>query len=373
MVLHNDKWKYKARRDYMRKHGLKTLGKDRDKKKKALEEAQNEVTSNETSDHGLNSGKKNENQEKSKEEDSGESSDAEDDEVIDEEGEFRHRKKLESNSWRFEGDLKDSEEVEKDPELIEQERMRLQEEQKYFEQQKVVVREHLKNSQNQGGVGVDAYVINKMKKKKKIDKDESESGLNAEELLKWEVRGEEDLISEGEEEKGGDTKFLDISEGLIPSKSKVRELTRKEKEKFYRLQEEIKHKKMVNAAKGQTNKPRHDRLTMELNLASDADKYRHAVNKKLQETMREKDTQNERGDFDENLIELLGDMRIEEDKQGKSPVKYQNNGNFDLDQLIRASKNGQKRGDEKKSDIKPNSTEISKEEEDFLDSVLGYD
>lgn len=363
MVLHNDKWKYKARRNYMRKHGLKTLERDKDKRKNRdtnekdeqnheIEDKKCTKTSTGTEETSATEEEQNDNEEKTLD---GEEDDISEDNN-DGEGEIT-KKKLGSNSWRFEADTQDEIELMKDPELIEAEKQRRDEEQKLFNKQKDVVLQHIME------VGEDdsAYK-NVMRKEDREGRKDSDKDF-LEELIK--------AFDDGRRQQSEETKY-----------SSNEKMTPEERQQFFRLQKEIKHQKMVLNAKGGYSQPKMPRKgrSIELDLDSDANNYRDIVAQKLNEGIQKINIEDT--NFEEDLKELVGDSAsVDRIDRNKNKVKNNNyNAAFDLDKLISGDNKDNKEqnmvevsrlNNEGNRQPTGKMESISKEDEQFLDDILG--
>lgn len=359
MVLHNDKWKYKARRNYMRKHGLKTLERDKDKRKAEKEtkekdnHASESVTKNETETDKDSADEENTVKQKETEKTSDKEEENTSNDISDNEEEVK-KKKLGSNSWRFHGDMQDEIELMKDPELIEAEKQRREEEQQIFDQQKDIVIHHLMEVGDN-----DSTFKNVIKKEDHMGKRDNDKEF-LEALMK--------AFGDGRKQQDEETKY-----------SSNDKMTPEERQQFFKLQKEIKHQKMVQNARGgySPKKASGKGKSLELNLSSDANKYRDIVAQRLEEGKRKINLEGE--NFEDDLKELIGDSSETRNKknQTKNSAVTKNTGTmFDLDKLIygnnkKAAKIDTDIVESNIKMVKQSPSNISKEDEKFLDDILG--
>lgn len=349
-----------SRRNYMRKHGLKTLERDKDKRKNRdtneKDEQNHEIEDKKCTKTPTGTEETSIKEEEQKD-NGGKTSDGEEDDISEDnndgEGEIT-KKKLGSNLWRFKADTQDEIELMKDPELIEAEKQRRDEEQKLFNKQKDVVLQHIME------VGDDdsAYKNVMRKEDQEGRKDSDKDFLEA--LIK--------AFDDGRRQQSEETKY-----------SSSEKMTPEERQQFFRLQKEIKHQKMVLNAKGgysQRKMPRKGK-SIELDLDSDANNYRDIVAQKLNKGIRKINI--EGTNFDEDLKELVGDS-ASVDRIGRNENKVTNNNYnaaFDLDKLISGDNKEQNKVEVSHFNNEDNRQPtgkmdfISKEDEQFLDDILG--
>lgn len=325
MVLHNDKWKYKAKKAVERKNAQKAKRNGIDDTKV---DDENSASGNEHSS-----------------DDNEEGDDVE--ETADEDGNVivkptkKEKLKNQSNLWRFEDPVID-ESILKDPEYIAQLEAKRKEEEDRIN--------HMRD-----------IVSNKLKTGDIIDE------KNDEYLLK----GKKEPVS-FKNMKFEDLENVFNSDDKDNDKPEIREFTDEERERFLRNQAIVKHQKEVQKLKTQVNslnsKSRRGKV-LELNSNRGKDNYRDLVDKKLGGIHRKVDDEEE--DLDELVHEMIGiDLKkVGDTTAEENEFKY--SAGFNLDNLM-DTKGGQKNQiirqqtpREKKSFV-----ETSNEDDDFLDSLL---
>lgn len=343
MVLHNDKWKYKAKKAVERKNAAK--GKKTGVPNNSL--ANQRDGENNNSDTTADSG--------SDDEDNDEDDDDEEDEV-DADGNIiakkkKKEKKPESNAWRFADPVTD-ESILKDPEYIAQLEAVRKEEEDRMNYMRSAVSEKLSHGQgdDETDKGRSDYLLSGNKEISSLKK------LKQDHLTNWsaQINGE-DTEDEGEEDKSG---------------PQVREFTEAEKTHFMQLQQKIKHQKEVAKLKSNLN-ARNNAATrgrvLELDTGRGKDNYRHIVDKRLGRA------QNPNGPDIGALDDLVSDMLgidLKKTDEGDA-LTTTSSGHFDVDNLISKStavhEQSRKRNSGK---IAPVVLQTTAEDDDFLDSLL---
>ncbi|GME74749.1 unnamed protein product [Ambrosiozyma monospora] len=309
MVLHNDKWKNKAKREYMRKHGL--LKKKTDTK---------ESDSNNDSDEGddFNS-RPSPNQLQPPPEDEEELAQVEKKTKEDEsekqstttpestEGDsstntYRRKKKLQNNSWRFKSDLPDEGEIIVDPEILEQQRVQREEEKRIQQENSNIVLQSLENGEEK-----DYTTKGKTKSANEMTRDD---------LLNWSLDDNIPIVKQNK---------------TLKAKNTVRTLTEEEKKKYFEMQKEIDHMKMVDSAKNKFNPHANEfkgkNKVLELNMSSDKDKYKDALELAFEQN-RQTSVYEDEANFEKNLEDVLG-IKLNDDSDKKVDGV-----SFDLNNLI---------------------------------------
>lgn len=345
----------------MRKHGLKTLERDKDKKKN--EEAKQRLKE----EKGVSKEENKKDEEQKEENKDGDESNSKEESEDSETAEEKHRRKLGDNSWRFEGDLVDNIELIKDPEILEKIRQKKEEERNYFDRQNKTVLEHLKADKD-----ADAKYAGVVRK----DADRDLKPLTNEELLHMKFTlVDEDKADENEE-------ILSLK-----PKAPVRVLTGDERRKFIEMQKIAEHQKMVQAVKGdwknrsdeRKSQKRKEPKALEVALPADATNYTSLVDQQLAESMRREELKRGQGTFEDDLDELVSQINLENGgKEGSNKI-MKDEGNqlptFSLDDMIKGTKKVSiDKRNKTKSDkeTKPQSAQIlSNEDDEFLDEILG--
>ena len=324
MVLHNDKWKYKAKKAVERKNAQKA-------KRNGIDDTKvNHENSSSGNEHSSD--------------DSEEGDDVE--EIVDEDGNVivkpTKKEKLnnQSNSWRFEDPVID-ESILKDPEYIAQLEAKRKEEEDRIN--------HMRD-----------IVSNKLKTGDIIDE-------NSDEYL---------LMGKKEPVSFKNMKFEDLenvfnADDKDNNKPEFREFTDEEKERFLCNQAIMKHQKEVQKLKTQVNSL-NSKLTrgkvLELNSNRGKDNYRDLVDKKLGGIHKKVD---EEADLDELVHEMIG---IDLKKVGDTTAgenEFKSSAGFNLENLMDTKaglKNQSIRQQTQKE--KKSFVETSNEDDDFLDSLL---
>lgn len=332
MVLHNDKWKYKAKKNYERKHAIKAAKKNPPKATNAIENEEDRVNNEdetEASSEGLS-----------------------DDEIgNDEKNKFKKGKKI-SNSWRFDDPVVD-ESILKDPEYIAQLNAIKQEEEDRSNYMKNTVASKLKEKDFNGGdVDVEFKVDPKISSLKKM-KDED--------LKNWKFDENENDVDHHDRNSGPE----------------IRQFTDEERKKFLLLQEKIKHQREVEKLRDTMDKVNnkssnnHGKV-LELHSKSGADNYKGLVEKSLQKNQHVKHNV-DIDELDDLVGELLG-VDLKKDVAKKVETS-KNVGNFDLDDLLKNSSKADSLTNPHTitNSSKPKASvvlEDQQELDDFLDSIL---
>lgn len=332
MVLHNDKWKYKAKRNYERKHNIKPAGKSSAK----------EGTSHGRVDDGNSSDQDGANDSLGSSFNSENESDSDGDDGYGNKGK---KSKPKSNSWRFEDPIVD-ESILKDPEYIARLNAIKAEEENRAAFMRSVVSEKLKNADIHdedhvlsNDISSRPTAIKNMKKFKQND------------LQKWKF-----------EEDNSDTDSVSF-------KPEVREFTPEEREKFLTLQKKINHQKELDKIRNRmdllNNKIQPGRArVLELQSKTGTDNYRAIVDKSLQHAHDNVDT-----DELDDLVEKMVGVDL---KSQKESVKDQPS-QFDLNTLLQQPIGAalQASPDVAKVSNRALPMQLETDElDDFLDSVL---
>lgn len=341
MVLHNDKWKYKAKRNYERKHAIKPANKNFTKERTA--------DGSVDKDGGSDGGSYNEDFDSDSSLASGN-----EDGGSDEGFKRRSRKNAKSsNSWRFDDPFVD-ETILKDPEYIARLEAIKAEEENRDAYMRSLVNDKLKSHEEAGGVDLDdKYSILKeiksMKKFKQTD------------IQNWRF---DDNLSDSDD--NGDA-----------SGPEVREFTPEEREKFLALQERINHQKDVDKIRNRmdqlNNKTRPSKAkVLELHTKMGGDKYRAAVDKNLRNAHDKIDTE----ELD-NLVQRMIGVNLKTHEQAEPHnTEYSQ---FDLDTMLQSTSGTAKSGNVGKSTVASTGTTHAKrapvvletaELDNFLDSIL---
>lgn len=341
MVLHNDKWKYKAKRNYERKHAIKSANKNSTKERTGDGSADN--------DGGSDGGSYNEGF-------GSDSSLASGDEDAGSDGGLKRRSKKNaksSNSWRFEDPIVD-ETILKDPEYIARLEAIKAEEENRAAYMRNLVNDKLKNHEEAGEVDLDnKYSILKeiksMKKFKQTD------------IQNWRF---DDNLSDSD----------DNGDAYEPE---VRDFTPEEREKFLALQKRINHQKDVDKIRNRmdqlNNKTRPGKAkVLELHSKTGGDKYRAAVDKNLRNAHDKIDTQ----ELD-NLVQTM--IGVNFTTHEKAEPHNTEHSKFDLDTMLQSTSGTAKSENVGKSTVASTGTIAAKrapvvletaELDDFLDSIL---
>lgn len=321
MVLHNDKWKYKAKKNVERKHAQQNRRKN-----------------------GPAAVINGDNTEESESESSNSEEESENEEIDGQEKSINHfgRKKKESNSWRFEDPIVD-ESILKDPEYIAQLNAIKQEEENRSNYMRQVVSDKLKGVEFEKLPNVESKESKTIKSFKKMTKKDLEKLA---------------LGSDSEEEKYNDSN----------EKPYIREFTSEERTNFLKLQEKIKHQKEMDKIRTRMDKinnklPTEKAKILELNSKVGADNYRGIVDDRLNKRYYKLDT----NALDNLVFEMNGiNMNIDEDLP--KPVEQ-----FDLDNMVKSDPTRlsiKKSSGENTSTVTPVVDLDNSELDDFLDSVL---
>lgn len=312
MVLHNDKWKYKAKRDYQRKHGL---GKDG----KPLEGGAERVFK-----EGTRKGATEEEEEVELEG----VLDSQSEEELTEEEQLARERELLGNSWRF-LDPEQSQDLLRDPEYVAK-----------LEQEQALEREMAAHHAN--------IVNSKLQEHSQATEEDlqrqyavqgrlvSARKLKDEELLRLRIAGSDD-----EEE--------------ATPEPQTRTFSPEEQEKFLRLQKMIDHRKRIEEMKRIVGKHRPGVGNVrDVYTSKESDNYSFLVDKHLRDAVITQSTHN----FDSLVDDLLG-VDLSDDK---STQKQPANAKFDLDALLTTSAPAPKQKSAALPPLKLN--------DDFLDSIL---
>lgn len=308
MVLHNDKWKRKAKWAVEKKHraqGKGTLNKSADSDK-APHDENDENDENDGSD--------------------------EDYEHDEDEENARF-----GNSWRFADPVVD-ESILKDPEYQAQ----IQAKQREEEERSRYMRE-LVSSKVQGKPEENLETMKQVKSFKEMRK----KGLSN-------LKFGSDSESGSEDEDGDGESNSQLGEPI------VREFTDSEKAKFLALQEKIRHQKEVDLLKAKINKVNHKGTAkvLEIHTEKGKDNYRHLVDAKLHQMTENKD------DLDELVGQMLG-IDLKNAKVDETPHE----GTFDLDNVIgNVPSNVTRHPSRSKGTVVP--VKLEEADEDFLDSLI---
>ncbi|GMG35920.1 unnamed protein product [Ambrosiozyma monospora] len=363
MVLHNDKWKNKAKRDYMRKHGLlkkKTDTKESDSNNNSDEGDFNNTPSSNTLQPPPEDEEELAQIEKKTKEDESKKQTTNSQEVPDPDSStvntYRRKKKLQNNSWRFKSDIPDEADVIVDPEILEQQRLQREEEKRIQQENSNIVLQSLENGEEKD------YTTTGKKK--------SANEMTRDDLLNWSL--------------DDDTPIVRQNRGL-KAKNTVRTLTEDEKKKYFEMQREVNHMKMVDSAKNKFN-PRANEFkgkskVLELNMNSDSDKYRDALELTFEQN-RQTSVYSDEANFEKNLEDVLG-IKLNDDSEKKVDSL-----NFDLNNLIVGGESKSKsKAKPRKADMTSRATDTTTKkktavkvvpppdttgiEDDFLDELLG--
>lgn len=247
MVLHNDKWKYKAKRNVERKHAMQN-------KRKGIKSNEDQTKENQLYDSESNHS----NNTTSDNNDS--------DDSDDEEKKFKKSNKKTSNSWRFADPIID-ESILKDPEYIAQLESKRQEEENRTNYMRSIVAEKLKDSKHLDLSVNNPKTVTSLKKLKNSD------------LENW--RFDSDIENEDHNGNGNN------NENNKTKRPEIREFTEEEREKFLQLQKRINHQKEVEKIRNRMDKlnnklPMQKNKILELNSKVGADNYRGIVDKRLE-------------------------------------------------------------------------------------------
>lgn len=239
MVLHNDKWKYKAKKNVERKHAMQNRRKGIKSNEDQSKENQH---SDSESDYSNNS-----------------TSDVDD---SDDEKKFKISSKKTSNSWRFADPIID-ESILKDPEYIAQLESKRLEEENRSNYMRNIVAEKLKDSKPLDLSVNNSKPVTSLKKLKNSD------------FENWKF--DSDIEDE----------FDNNNETNKTKKPEIREFTEEEREKFLQLQKKINHQKEVEKIRNRMDKlnnklPMQKNKILELNSKVGADNYRGIVDKRLE-------------------------------------------------------------------------------------------
>lgn len=341
MVLHNDKWKYKAKRNYERKHAIKSANKSFTKEKTADGSTDNDGESDSGSD---NEGSGSDSSLESGEKDAGS------------DDEFKRRSKKNaksSNSWRFEDPIVD-ETILKDPEYIARLEAIKVEEENRASYMRNLVNDKLKTAGEADEVDLDNKYstpkeIKSMKKFKQTD------------LQNWKF---DDNLSDSDED----------GEAFEPE---VRDFTPEEREKFLALQKKINHQKDVEKIRNRMDqlnnklKPTKAKV-LELHSKAGRDKYKAAVDKNLRNAHDKIDT-----DELDNLVQRMIGVDLKAHEQPE--LRKTDHGQFDLDTMLQSTSGTAKSESIGQRTVPSTGTTAAKkatvvlettELDDFLDSVL---
>lgn len=321
MVLHNDKWKYKAKKAVERKHA------------KQLKNGTEKSSGNQNAPH-VESDNENVSESGSRSDDGHSDSDDGDE---DENGYNKFaRAKKSSNAWRFADPIVD-ESILKDPEYISQLNAIKQEEEDRSQYMRTKVSDKLKS----GDIKLNNNMFEGSQEIKGLRK------LKAGDLLNWKLNEDES----------------DDGESGVNNKGEIREFTEEEKNSFLKLQQKINHKKELEQLKSRmdriNNKGGHTKI-LELHSKSGKDNYKHLVNDRLNKVSLTKSSDN----LDDLVEEVLG-VNLKDRVEKPKPTQ-----SFDLDSLINTSIPNTK--------IEPTSTVnkprskivLDQEDDEFLDSLL---
>ncbi|ODV85148.1 hypothetical protein CANARDRAFT_7798 [[Candida] arabinofermentans NRRL YB-2248] len=333
MVLHNDKWKTKSKKNYMRKHGL-------NKPQAGDHEQESIPTVGIVSD------------EDERETDDSEESD--NDSTEDESpSQLPSRKKnLGKNDWRFKNDIESELPVPKDPFQIESDRL-LYEEQKLLEKEQTdLVLNRIKN------IDMESDWNTKKVKPKNL------SNVSKADLLSW-----------------SESSNSVPKQSIITPKSNMRYLTEEEKVKFHEYENKIQRLKLLTSMKDKLSekkpKLRTDNKVLELDLSKSSDDYQDKLesifldnSKKMRIEIQQQD-EVDYGSFEDHLQNLLG----------ATPTTNQDKSvddKFDLESIIASSgnhneesKNSRTTGRTVASTNVNLNVPVDKSDEDFFSELLG--
>lgn len=307
MVLHNDKWKYKAKRSYQIKHNL-DKNNEPNVDTSAIEDGDIINSQDENGD--------------------------EDEE--DEETAIAREREIIGNSWRF-LDPEMSTELLRDPEYVakleREKQLELEKNQFYND----IVNEKLKAD------NLDADALNeKYKVKRRVV---GFKKMKDEDILKWKLENSDDDDDESDDDQN------------IEIPSEIREFSPEEQENFLKLQKIIDHKKRVEEMRKtiSKHKPTVGKNIHEIQTSKESDNYAYLVNKQLQEAVITKNTAN----FEDLVDGLLG---VDLNEATDEPVSAPSAPKFDLDNIITEKKSTKPKASKKnvKLDL----------QDDFLDSIL---
>lgn len=313
MVLHNDKWKYKAKRSFQKKHNL---DKDNNPKKLQDESLQDELIDSQD-----------------QEDQEGEGGDADEEEAIEKE------KEASDNSWRF-FDPEQTTELLRDPEYaakLENERQIESQKNQYYNG---IVNEQLKMSD-------DLLDMGKLQEKYQVKgRNISIKKMKDEDLLKLKI-----IDSDDDSDYDSDDKYNGSDRP-----NEMREFTGEEQENFLKLQKIIEHKKKLEQMRKtiSKHKPMSNRNVHEIQTSKESDNYKSLVDKQLREAVITKNSNK----FEDLVDNLLG-VDLNDDHE---PIATVLAPKFDLDTLIPPSK---------PIKTKSSTSKVKLDlQDDFLDSIL---
>lgn len=354
MVLHNDKWKYKAKKAHERKHAVKAgNGKN-------------------VAKHGETDGMINDTHSDNENDNSSESDDItlEDNNNADPNGsnasnKYRKAKKL-PNSWRYADPVVDDT-ILKDPEYIAKLNAIRDEEENRITYMRDTVSNKLKSSNK-----ISADSVEEQYKKPEAIKGKGK--IRSDDLTHWRYDG--NSAQDGENELGdhyydseGDADFASVSNFNSKStKPEIRTFTDKERNDFLKLQQRIKHQKQVAEMQKQmdsiNNKNGSNKAkVLEVYSKKGRDNYKEAVDKRLNNSGPVVDTD----ELDDLVGEMLG-VNLKTYQEKPEPIQR-----FDLDSLLNHNGSVSNNSSEKNTRLNNNKIPVVLDESDideFLDSVL---
>lgn len=331
MVLHNDKWKHKAKRAVERKHRQQAQ-----KKGENIREGDSQKEGHFTNNLEI---EKDNDDENSKTDVSLSDSNEEN------ETEESSYKKLESNEWRFADPIVD-ETILKDPEYIQQlENARIEEENRMKAMRETVV-ENLKDKIEK--YDDELFLGSKELKEKK--------NLKLGSLSNWSVGDDSEGDDNDDDHDGKNTNST--------GKSDIREFTEEEKLKFLELQRKIKHQKDLEQMKAKIDRANHKDIrnqVLEIHGDRGKENYRSLVDKNLEKVGRT-DVNLEQHD---KLVEQMLGVNLHDNPDSETFET------FDIDTLIKSKPSKEKVVDKVANEHKCTPlVQLDDLDEDFLESIL---
>jgi hypothetical protein len=324
MVLHNDKWKYKAKKAVERKHA-----------KQAKKSGGNTI-SNTTPTTTVNDSYSDDDRDKSDTDSSeNENDDDDDDADADTNKSFAKAKKV-SNAWRFTDPIVD-ESILKDPEYVAQLNAIKEEDENRLKFMRNIVSEKLKSDDFKENEDV----FNKSKILKSFRK------MKTGTLDNWTLNNDH-----------SDEDFNEDS-----ANPKIREFTEEEKNNFLKLQQKINHKKEINELKSRMDKINNrgeKTKVLEIHSNVGKDNYKNIVDQRLQKANHKTSSD----ELDSLIEEVLG---VNLKDTSKKPETSQD---FDLDSLIGAPIKTTTQRNITPSNTSRPTVVLDDEDEEFLDSIL---
>ncbi|GMM31174.1 hypothetical protein DAMA08_039190 [Martiniozyma asiatica (nom. inval.)] len=377
MVLHNDKWKNKAKRAYQKKHGLNNKNTTQ---QTSIDSEFDSENNSEESTHlpklpaqtdvqqtNLNNGKSYAGILGGVEvqvSDATNKNDAQEGSTYTSSTSAHTRRKKISNSWRF-LDPSNDPELLRDPEYAAELAAKEELERDRVDHYRSVITNKLKedseyDASNEGDSLEKVKIIYGGKKKKAISKMRNEDILGfSGQFSGTGTDSDSGSVSESNSESENETEFYN-------DKPIIRKFTEEEKQKFLTLQNKIKHNEEIDKMRSTINryKPSDDFKVMHVNTKADKNAYRPLIDESLKNA--HKKTFNE-DEFDYMVEDLIG-VRLSSENSRKIDNTQSR---FNVGTLI---SNSQKSKEGNNSNLKfqnkPKHKVKVNLDDDFLDSVL---